>query len=1139
MVSAQLLSDCGDAASFDHLSSEDLSAPIRDTKEKWRLLPTFLKVRGLVKQHIDSFNFFINVEIKKIVQANERVTCDADPAFFLEYANIFVGKPCVEEDLIITAVTPQECRLRDMTYAAPITVDVRYTRGKEIVTRKGIVIGRMPIMLRSCNCVLAGKTEAELAKLKECALDPGGYFIVKGTEKVILIQEQLSKNRIIIELDGKGNTCASVTSSTHERKSRTSIFCKQGKMFLKHNTLSEDVPVMIILKSMGVESDQEIVQLVGSEALYADALAASLEDCSSQRIYTRNQALEYIANKIRMSARPRGMQRKSKLDEARDLMAHVVLAHVPVMRYDFRAKCIYVALMLRRIILAMKDPTTVDDKDYYGNKRLELAGQLLALLFEDLFKRFNSELKRNADQTLTKPNRAQPFDIVKCIRADTITHGLQHALSSGNWTVKRFKMERTGVTQVLSRLSYIACLGMMTRITSQFEKTRKVSGPRSLQGSHWGMVCASDTPEGEACGLVKNLALTTHVTTDEEEGPVLRMVFNLGTQDINILSGEEHNNLKSFLVLLNGMVLGIHRRPQHFVNAFRALRRRGQIGEFVSIFLHETHRAVYIASDGGRVCRPLIIVKNSISLVNARHIQEVIEGYRSLSDFLKEGLIEYLDVNEENNTEIALYERDILPSTTHVEIEPLTILGVVAGLIPYPHHNQSPRNTYQCAMGKQAMGNIGYNQMNRLDTLMYLLVYPQKPLVKTRTIEFVNFNKLGAGQNASVAVMSYSGYDIEDAIVMNKASLDRGFGRCIVLRKYDAGLRKYPNQTLDRLVGPPPNEDPRRTKKLQIIDDDGICAPGEIIHPGDVYINKQTPLNTTDTVSAPDALPDSAYKPSGMMYKGSVDAVVDKVMLTSNEEEHLLIKVLVRSTRRPELGDKFSSRHGQKGVVGLIVSQEDMPFNDLGICPDLIMNPHGFPSRMTVGKMIELLGGKAGVLEGCQHDGTAFAGDSVASLSKVLISRGFNYSGKDMVTSGITGEPLAAYIFMGPIYYQKLKHMVLDKMHARARGPRAVLTRQPTEGRSRDGGLRLGEMERDCLIGYGASALLMERLMFSSDAFSISVCQSCGLLGYAGYCQYCKSSANVSSIKIPYACKLLFQELQSMNILPRLELRDF
>ena len=276
-----------------------------------------------------------------------------------------------------------------------------------------------------------------------------------------------------------------------------------------------------------------------------------------------------------------------------------------------------------------------------------------------------------------------------------------------------------------------------------------------------------------------------------------------------------------------------------------------------------------------------------------------------------------------------------------------------------------------------------------------------------------------------------------------------------------------------------------------------------------------------------------------MTYKAPCFGYVDKVLLTSNGENQFLVKVLMRSTRRPEIGDKFSSRHGQKGVCGIIVNQEDMPFTDNGICPDIIMNPHGFPSRMTVGKMIELLAGKAGVLTGALKYGTAFGGDKVDDMGKILVANGYNYFGKDYVTSGVTGEPLSAYVFFGPVYYQKLKHMVMDKMHARSRGPRAVLTRQPTEGRSRDGGLRLGEMERDCLIGYGASMLLLERLMISSDAFEVHICKRCGMLGYAGWCNLCKSAVDVCTLRLPYACKLLFQELQSMNIVPRLELEDY
>ncbi|KAL4232908.1 DNA-directed RNA polymerase III subunit RPC2 [Mactra antiquata] len=998
----------------------------------------------------------------------------------------------------------------------------------------------MPVMLRSSNCVLSGKSPAEMSKLNECPMDPGGYFIVKGVEKVVLIQEQLSKNRMIVDTDvgRKGTVVCSVTSSTHERKSKTDVIVKHEKYYLKHNSFSEDIPVAIVFKAMGFESEQEFVQMIGSEEEVLGAVAPCLEECHKAGVFTQLQALKHIGNRIRQR-RMWGGPKKTKVDEARDVLHGVVLAHVPVTEWNFKLKAVYLALMVRRVIQAQCGLVRGDDRDYYGNKRLELAGSLISLLFEDLFKKFNAELKKIADLTIPKPRAAQ-FDIVKHMRQDQITNGLVHAISSGNWTIKRFKMDRAGVTQVLSRLSYISALGMMTRISSQFEKTRKVSGPRSLQPSQWGMLCPSDTPEGEACGLVKNLALMTHITTDHDEAPIVRLAFNLGVEDIQLLSGAEITSKYVYMVFLNGNILGVIRNYKRLVSTFRLMRRAGYINEFVSICPNHAHRCVYISSDAGRVCRPYIIVNKGRPLVTSKHIQELSQGFRCFEDFLKEGLVEYLDVNEENDCMISLYEKEITMATTHLEIEPFTILGVCAGLIPYPHHNQSPRNTYQCAMGKQAMGTIGYNQRNRIDTLMYLLCYPQAPLVKSKTIELIHFDKLPAGQNATVAVMSYSGYDIEDALVINKASLDRGFGRCLVYRKQQCTMKRYANQTFDKVMGPMVDATTRKPVwRHSALDTDGICAPGEKIENKQVFVNKWMPTVTMSPLSSTDQDKQPEYREVPISYKGPEPSFIEKVMISSNPEEAFLIKILLRQTRRPEIGDKFSSRHGQKGVCGLIVPQADMPFSDTGICPDIIMNPHGYPSRMTVGKLMELLGSKAGVLDGKFHYGTAFGGDKVVDLSADLIRHGYNYLGKDYVTSGITGEPLSAYIYFGPIYYQKLKHMVLDKMHARAKGPRAVLTRQPTEGRSRDGGLRLGEMERDCLIGYGASMLLLERLMISSDAFEVDVCEQCGLLGYLGWCQYCKSSKNVSTLKMPYACKLLFQELLSMNIVPRLSLKRY
>lgn len=1113
------------------------SAKFRDpgNLDKSMLVTSFLKVKGLVKQHIDSFDYLIRKDIKKIVEANSKVICDADPSFYVKYTNVYVGTPDVNEGFNISKpTTPHECRLRDMTYSAPIFVDIEYTKGSRKVTKSGIMIGRMPIMLKSSNCVLRDKSEFELRKMNECPLDPGGYFIVKGQERVILIQEQLSRNKIIIEKYDNQIQCE-VTSSTHEKKSRTTLFKKGNKYFLGHNTFTEPISVAIIFKAMGIAEIKEMAFLMGLEDMFK--WVPTLEDCFNEDIHSTQDALKYLGSKLVAKRYVTHASRlKAPEDEARELLATTILAHVPVVDYNFTLKSVYLGVMMKRVMAAETNPKFLDDRDFYGNKRLELAGSLLSLMFEDLFKRFNTDLKMIADKTLTKV-RAEPFDIVKYMKSNLITLSLVFAISTGNWTIKRFRMERAGVTQVLSRLSYISALGMMTRVNSQFEKTRKVSGPRSLHPSQWGMLCPCDTPEGEACGLVKNLALIAHITTEGNEEPLKNLAYCTGVIEVGLVHTCRLHHENNWMVFLNGNIIGTTLNWKRLVMTFRKFRRRGEITKFVSIYPKVFQRCVYICSDGGRLCRPYVIVENGKSLVTQNHLDDLKKGLRTFEDFLNDGLIEYLDVNEENDVLIACYETDIIAETTHLEVSNFALLGVCAGLIPYPNHNQSPRNTYQCAMGKQAMGAIGYNQQMRMDTLMYNLVYTQRPLVKTKSIELTNYDKLPAGHNAVIAVMSYSGYDIEDALVLNKASLDRGFGRCLVYKTTKCIMKRYANQTFDRIQGPLIDTTTNRPAwQHDALDADGIVAPGEIVKDKQVLVNMSTPLaQTTPGVSTAPV----EYKDIPVNYRNIESSHVEKVMISTNEEDNTLIKILLRQTRRPEIGDKFSSRHGQKGVVGLIVEQQDLPFNEYGMSPDIIMNPHGFPSRMTVGKLIEILAGKASAVEGKLNDATAFEGVQPPELGEILKKHGYNYQGKDIFYSGTTGEPLQAYIYSGVVYYQKLKHMVQDKIHARARGPRAMLTRQPTEGRSRDGGLRLGEMERDCIIGYGACQLLKERLCISSDQCDVDVCDNCGRLAENGWCPSCASSKDVCTIKMPYAAKLLFVELQSMNISPRLELKPY
>lgn len=1131
--------DAMDALLEPFYEGKSMTDPINTARDKWNLLPAFLKVKGLVKQHIDSFNYFVDIEMKKILRANAVVHSEVDPNMFIRYTDIRVGRPSRLEDQVGNhlpgpPITPNECRLRDLTYAAPIYLDYEYRTSTGLARSKDAYIGRMPVMLRSGKCVLTGRPNHEMGLLKECAIDPGGYFIVRGQEKVILVQEQLSKNRVIVE-SAKGIIQASVTSHTSNVKTKTYVLLKKGLLYLKHNSLTEDVPIVIVLRAMGVQSDQEIVELTaGMDATFQDAFAVNIEEVLMDGIATQEQALDYIATRLKLDrfGTSPGAPRRTHRQQAVDKLANTIIPHVPVTNMDFRPKAIYIAFMVRRVLMAMEDPKQVDDRDYLGNKRLELAGSMLALLFEDLFKDFNRIVRMNMDKILKKPYRAESFtpESSLSVGESRITQGMERAISSGNWSLKRFRMDRAGVTHVLSRLSYISALGMMTRISSQFEKTRKISGPRALQPSQFGMLCLSDTPEGEACGLVKNLALMTHITTADEEDPVKKIVFTLGAEDCTSVSGKELYGDGAYIIFLNGTPIALTREPKMFLTIFRKLRRMGRISEFVSIHINDHHNGLHIATDEGRICRPLIIVEKSRPKVTMRYLESLRKGTLEFDDFLSRGLVEYLDVNEENDCNIAVYEKDINAFTTHLEIEPFTILGAVAGLIPYPHHNQSPRNTYQCAMGKQAIGVIGYNQFNRIDTLLYLMVYPQKPLVKTRTLDLIRYDKLPAGQNAMVAVMSYSGYDIEDALVLNKASCDRGFGRCQVFKKISFPLKAYVNNTQDRLG----DRDMENARQRKISQGDGLVEVGARLENGDMYALKEAPVNTAmgGTVGRQE------WIPQYMSYKVADPCYADKVLISANEGNTPTIKIQTRQTRRPEVGDKFSSRHGQKGVVGLIAEEADMPFTDQGIIPDIIMNPHGFPSRMTVGKMMELIAGKAGVIGGTFESGTAFGGSSIEDMGNVLISHGFSYSGKDFLTSGITGEPLPAYVFFGPIFYQKLKHMVQDKMHARSKGPTAILTRQPTEGRSRAGGLRLGEMERDCLISYGASQLLIERLMLSSDAHNVDICETCGMMGYQNWCHTCQSSRGVVRMTIPYAAKLLIQELLSMNIKATLKLED-
>ena len=1169
---------------------------LEEEETPWTIINSYFDNKHLiqlVKHQIESYNYFINSQLKDTINMFNPIVITSEQFYNREYKlntleivitfeNLSIHRPQLHENNGATKLMfPHDARLRNFTYSSNMLIDLNI----EYIIREGeeyknvrkinkkipnIHIGKIPVMLKSDICILKQYNHLDNKITGECNMDPGGYFIINGSEKTCIAQERAAENQFYCFNVGKNSTKWSWLAEYKAVPDWKYISPKQlsimistknngfgNPIYLQIPRLKMPIPLFIIFRAYGIITDKDICEkiLLDCDNIALKRMLYSLKASivEANEYLTQESAIKYITSNVMYT--PITNDRENNTKKKQDFAMEVLLNDIFPNAYNQTQKIYMLGYMTNVLLKTSYGWLKQTDRDNYINKRIDLTGILLNNLFRNYFNKLVKDMQKQIVKEINNGSWRSSEDyiniinltnIYKIIKSTTIENGIKRALSTGDFGIKQVNNNKVGVAQVLNRLTYIASISHLRRVNTPIDKSGKLIPPRRLHNSSWGFLCPAETPEGASIGIVKNLSYMTHVTTNSYSKPLYEYI-KMFTKNIDECSNTDlFNNVKVFI---NGLWVAITETPIELYNDLKYKKQSGMINIYTSIVFNYANKEIKICNSAGRLCRPLFLVKDNNTLLDIDIINKLKNKNIYWDDLLTniklgKTVIEYIDSYEQNNSLIAMNYKKLREDTgsyiykyTHCEIHPSTIFGILAMCIPFPDHNQSPRNTYQSAMGKQAMGVYVTNHNNRMDKTAYVLSYPMRPLVETRFMNIIQLNEIPSGEMVVVAIMTHTGFNQEDSILFNKGSIDRGLFQASIFHTEKDEDKKLSGDQEIRC-----RPDKSKTKGIKFanydkINEKGVINENTYIADRDVIISKIIPIkeNKNDYTKV------MKYEDDSKIYKtNDEETYVDKNLIDKNGDGYNFCKVKVRTLRKPVIGDKFSSRHGQKGTIGNIISEDDMPFTDNGLKPDIIINPHAIPSRMTIAQLKETVLGKVLLYLGYFGDGTSFGDFEVKDICKLLQDVGFESNSNEILYNGMTGEQLESSIFIGPVFYQRLKHMVNDKQHSRSIGPMVNLTRQPAEGRSKDGGLRFGEMERDCMISHGASKFTKERVYDASDSFSVHICNKCGMIAcyndklHIHICRVCENRTDFKYVEIPYSCKLLFQELITMNIAPRI-----